>query len=208
MKRSYTIKQFRSRENIDWDEVNVAPVDFFGWIKDGISYTPKTEARLAFVPGDGFYFKLTAFEKNPRAVCKKFGDMVCRDSCLEFFAAFDRSKPDYINFEFNSLGTAHIATGAGRKDRVMIDSVLPELPEVVADRLADCWSVTSGISLDALKLILGVDGSAFHSGYSFGGNFYKCGDDTEIEHYGMWNPCCTDHPDFHRPECFGELVIE
>lgn len=208
MKRSYTVKRFQTYSSIDWDNAEVAPIDFFGWIKSGIAYTPRTEARLVFVPDDGFYFKLTCFENDPRAVCENFGDMVCRDSCLEFFAAFDAEKPDYINFEFNSRGTAHIAVGPDRHGRVMIDSLLDELPRVTAERTADSWSIISGISLSDLHTLLGVDASVFCHGYSFGGNFYKCGDDTAIEHYGMWNPCATDHPDFHRPECFGVLTID
>ena len=46
------------------------------------------------------------------------------------------------------------------------------------------------------------------SGYTFKGNFYKCGDETDYPHFGMWNPVGTEKPDFHRPEYFGELIIE
>ena len=44
-------------------------------------------------------------------------------------------------------------------------------------------------------------------GVKLRGNFYKCGDLTRYEHYGMWNPVQSDTPDFHRPESFGELVL-
>ncbi|MGN1071022.1 MAG: carbohydrate-binding family 9-like protein [Candidatus Fimadaptatus sp.] len=40
------------------------------------------------------------------------------------------------------------------------------------------------------------------------GNVYKGGGKTRFEHYGMWNPVTSDHPDFHRPESFGLLVLE
>ena len=40
----------------------------------------------------------------------------------------------------------------------------------------------------------------------FTGNFYKCGDETEFPHYGMWSEAVSDTPDFHRPECFGRLI--
>jgi hypothetical protein len=39
------------------------------------------------------------------------------------------------------------------------------------------------------------------------GNFYKCGEDMTPQHYGSWNPVTAKEPDFHRPECFGDLVI-
>jgi hypothetical protein len=44
-------------------------------------------------------------------------------------------------------------------------------------------------------------------GYRMAGNFQKCGDKTENPHCGCWNPILSPEPDFHRPECFGELVI-
>ena len=40
------------------------------------------------------------------------------------------------------------------------------------------------------------------------GNFYKCGDDTKYPHFGCWNEVVWEEPDFHRPECFGDLILE
>ena len=39
------------------------------------------------------------------------------------------------------------------------------------------------------------------------GNFCKCADGTESRHFLTWSPVHTEHPDFHRPEFFGELVF-
>jgi hypothetical protein len=39
-------------------------------------------------------------------------------------------------------------------------------------------------------------------------NFYKCADNTRIPHYVSWNPIEVASPDFHRPEFFGELLLE
>ena len=38
-------------------------------------------------------------------------------------------------------------------------------------------------------------------------NFYKCGDDLPVPHFVSWNPITTEKPNFHRPECFGELIL-
>ncbi len=40
------------------------------------------------------------------------------------------------------------------------------------------------------------------------GNFYKCGDLTAHPHYVTWSPVGTPGPDFHRPEFFGELLLD
>jgi hypothetical protein len=39
------------------------------------------------------------------------------------------------------------------------------------------------------------------------GNFYKCGDETEFKHYGMWNLIENSTPDFHLPEYFGKIIF-
>ena len=38
------------------------------------------------------------------------------------------------------------------------------------------------------------------------GNLYKCGG--ENQHYVSYYPVQTEKPDFHRPEFFGEFVLE
>ena len=53
--------------------------------------------------------------------------------------------------------------------------------------------------------ILGLDTD--HKPEKLLGNFYKCGDATEMPHYLSWNPIQTERPDFHRPEFFGELYL-
>ena len=42
---------------------------------------------------------------------------------------------------------------------------------------------------------------------AFFGNFYKC-DESLHPHFGSWNPIEAPAPDFHRPECFGKLMLE
>ncbi|WP_269636734.1 carbohydrate-binding family 9-like protein [Paenibacillus forsythiae] len=46
------------------------------------------------------------------------------------------------------------------------------------------------------------------SGVTFPGNFYKCGDETPIPHYGCWSMVNSASPDYHLSRCFWELVLE
>ena len=86
------------------------------------------------------------------------------------------------------------------------------LISILATILSGCSSSGKNNSatetLSLLCKILGVDSHPFGHGYTFRGNFYKCGDETAIPHYGMWNPVGTENADFHRPEYFGDFVIE
>lgn len=70
-------------------------------------------------------------------------------------------------------------------------------------RTAGGWDVTYELPFRLLRLFF----PEFVPSGTIRGNFYKCGDLTEQEHYLAWNPVDADHPDFHRPEFFGELLF-
>lgn len=188
----------------DWNDIPAALLDETPWMKD---YVPQTQAQVVFVPGDAFYTRLTCRETNPKAVYHNFFEDVYKDSCMEFFAAWDNSKPDYINIEMNSNGAALIAVGPDRNARTRIDEKIEKPFCVTPSKTAETWSVTVRIPLADLAKIYGMDVSVFKAGYTFRGNFYKCGDETPVEHYNMWNRVGTEAPDYHRPEYFGTLVI-
>ena len=61
-------------------------------------------------------------------------------------------------------------------------------------------------SLDFIGKTFGK--TQFSRGEVIKGNFYKCGDKTEIPHFGMWSPIDSEKPNFHQPQFFGEMEIE
>ena len=68
------------------------------------------------------------------------------------------------------------------------------------------WTVEYSIPFSFIEEYFGkLD---IRPGFRFKGNFYKCGDETKYTHYGCWNPIKVASPDFHRPEFFGDLVLE
>lgn len=68
------------------------------------------------------------------------------------------------------------------------------------------WAVQYSIPFTFIEKYFGkLD---IKSGYRLEGNFYKCGDETKYPHYGCWNPIKISSPDFHRPEFFGDLILE
>ena len=184
-----------ARSSDDIMRARIAKIDEYVW---GGEYRPKANARLIFVPGDGFYAKLTAYEKDPRAVYKNDMDPVYTDSCLEFFAAY---KPGgYINCEMNANGAVLSAYGKDRSHRTPLNKICGVFPEVTAAKYGDRWTVTAHITLDIIKIVYGS--CDFAPGDVIYGNFYKCGDKCEIPHYGSYSPVGTPGPDFHRPEYF------
>ncbi len=191
--------------DVDWNTVPVAHIDNFFWYE---GHSPKTTAQLVYVTDFGFILHMTCAEVNPKATYHNYNEHVYKDSCMEFFCDY-LGDGRYINMEMNSLGTLLSCIGPDRYDRTPIaDFSGGKIFPVKGEVCDGTWSVTAAIPASLLCKILGVDSIPFGSGYTFRGNFYKCGDETAVIHYGMWNPIGTEKADFHRPEYFGTLVIE
>ena len=200
MKR-YTVKTV---DTPDWEVIPKAYIDEYPW---GGDYRPVSYAQLAFVPGKGFAVRLTCFESDPKALYHNYNEPVYKDSALEFFAAFNSGSPYYVNLETNSNGAFLAAKRTCRKDKVPLDRIIDVTRiKVKGVREADRWYVEYIYPLDVIRDIFGV--SEFPSGYTCRGNFFKCGDETDAPHFGTYNPITAPEPDFHRPECFAEFVME
>lgn len=130
------------------------------------------------------------------------------DSCCEFFLA---PCPEYYyNMEINCIGSVLMAKGSGRGDRVQVDpakvagiirhtSLEHKLYDIQGG--SHSWSVAILVPFE----LVGLDPENLPE--SVACNFYKCGDLTATPHFVTWNPVPCEHPDFHRPEFFGELVF-
>jgi hypothetical protein len=192
----------RVEKEIDFSRAEKAEISTYKWTE---GYAPKAYGELIFVEEKGFALRMTAFEDTPKAVYTKYDEPVYKDSCLEFFVSFNLDNGKYMNFEMNANGAFLSAVRTDRKNKTEIDKLAP-LPEVKPFKGDGFWGVETFFSLDFVEKTAGK--SSFARGESFKGNFYKCGDETEIPHFGMWSPVGTENPDFHRPEFFGTLTIE
>ena len=161
----------------DWAVAPRAQIDQLLW-------KPQTQitAYAQLVCGDDRLFvHLHADEDAIRAEETDPLAQPCQDSCLEFFGI-----------------------GTGRDDLVR------SLPTQGVGALnAHCtrsetgWDLYYSLPFSLLRLFF----PAFHPHGIMRGNFYKCGDLTQQEHYLAWNRVACAEPDFHRPEFFGELVF-
>lgn len=194
----------------EWDKVPVASIDSFHWEKE-IFVRPRSYAKLCAVEGKGLYARLWSFEKDVRAVFENRDEPVYRDSCLEFFMCpFENSAVPYINFEMNSKGVILSEYGAGRgKERTRLISLSEEAPEVSVFTVNENGETAWGVSLFVSeKLMSDITKTDFKiKPMTLRGNFYKCGDDTPIPHFGAFSPVGPVENGFHNPEMFGELVF-
>jgi hypothetical protein len=172
------------------------------------SYRPDVRFNIAWGERE-IYIKYYVRESNVKAEKKATNEMVCEDSCVEFFVS-PADDGIYYNFEFNPIGTALLGSGHGRHDSSRADeSVVKGIRrlttmgnEPFAEIAGDIrWSLTVAIPLETFfrHKITDLRGKTFRA------NFYKCGDKLSNPHYVTWNPVGTEKPDYHRPEYFGEL---
>ncbi len=136
-------------------------------------------------------------------------EMVCEDSCVEFFVS-PENDGIYYNLEFNAIGTCLLGEG---KDRLTSTRVNPEIiskirrlttagGEPIKERTGEfTWSITIAIPFEVFfrHQVKSLKGKIFRA------NFYKCGDMLTVPHYVTWNPVGTRNPDYHQPEHFGLL---
>lgn len=198
-----SVYHIKTCDCVCFEEAPKAEIACYKWVE---GYTPKAFAQLIYVKDLGFALHMEAYEFDPKAVYTVYNQDVYKDSCLEFFVNFNPEQPLYINFEMNANGAFLSALRPGRKGKKPIHEILSDLPAVRAEKHEDHWCVDAFFTLAQIETLFGK--SVFAAGDVIKGNFYKCGDETPIPHFGMWSPVEVDQPDFHRPEFFGTLIIE
>jgi len=214
MKKAEVKKILLSKEIPDLDEVSEAldkqteryQIKTLNW--KGYDYKPDVSFSIAY--GDReIFLKYYIAEDYFKAEKTEANQMVCEDSCVEFFVS-PENDGIYYNLEFNGIGTILLGTGTGRADskradpdiisRIRRKSTVGEKP-VKEKKGKFEWSITIAIPVDVF----------FHhkigdlKGKTFRANFYKCGDMLSVPHYVTWNPVGTENPDYHQPEYFGML---
>jgi len=182
------------------------PVDEINW--DDFSYKPRVKFVMAYCKSV-IFLKFYVTEEHFKAEKILTNEMVCEDSCVEFFVS-PADDGIYYNLEFNAIGTCLMGSGTGRENSHRCDpgliSSISRKTSLGGNPLGPAegeisWTIT-----------LAIPSSVFfrHSikkleGMEFRANFYKCGDRLPVPHYLSWNPVGTSRPDFHQPRYFGKL---
>jgi hypothetical protein len=199
----YTIKTISSKSEID--SCPQFQVDKYNW---GGDYRPETFGALAFIPGTGFYVKMTCKEKNPTANYTQPMDPVKYDSTMEAFFQFypEEFPTTYLNFEANSKGAMYAKYGAGRKDRKPYPASLYEACACTGTVYEDYWTLEITIPLELIDFVYGK--SDFKSGDTITCNFFKIKESEGMTHFGSFTVIENETPNFHLPQFFAKATID
>lgn len=191
-----------------WKVVPTLLIDNYLWMDN--AYKPKVEVKICYSNNSLFaYFKV--FEKEITATYTEINDLVHKDSCVEFFInLFPNTTEKYFNFEVNAIGTMHAGFGA-IGSRVLLEK--DEIKEIqISSTLVKPFTGCHGN--EYWEIFYKIPISIFEKQYKLKftatdakGDFYKCGDNTKHEHYGVWNNIVSDRPNFHLSNYFGELTF-
>jgi len=192
------------------DNLEGNPVNIELWPNYSKYYdVPKVSFKIAH-GGDGIFIKYDVEEHEVLAKYRKTNDPVYKDSCVEFFIAFDNDK-SYYNLEFNRLGTCLGGFGPHEESRTFLPAELLEtikyertiLQKRETKEPVINWTLTLAIPVSVfryhkLNSLKGKKGSV---------NFYKCGDNLTQPHYLAWNNIKVPKPSFHQPDFFGSAAF-
>lgn len=166
----------------------------------GVESPFHTEAQLLYTE-EAIYVHFKTDERPLLARRTERDSMVCEDSCMEFFFSPDETDAHYLNFEINPLGTLYLHRNTSRYDTHAVNAP-NELFEIKSVITQKHWELFYKIPFDFIL-------SHFDKiTQNCRANFYKCGEDTPVEHYACWNEIHLENPDFHCPQFFGRLVFQ
>ncbi len=191
------------------NNTNLVSINTINW--QDYKYMPDVKFRIAHTNNE-ILLKFYVIEKNPKALETKTNGNVYKDSCVEFFLS-PSANGYYYNFEFNCIGTAHLAYGKNRNDRKLLDKKIVQSIKAKSSLGEKALDLNDGNKAWNMLLIIPKstminDKTLKWSGLKAKGNFYKCGDETTEMHFVTWNPIVTEKPDYHQYSFFGDLIFE
>jgi hypothetical protein len=218
MKKELLVKQLKVPESATITEIGamlekdteLQAIALVNW--DAFSYAPDVKFRIAH-SNNQIWLKFYVTENHILAQHTETNSATHRDSCVEFFVDPEQTG-SYYNFEFNCIGTVHLAYGAGRNERTFITPTIIDNEIQIVSTLGNealdekgeeqQWEMTVVIPKSVFIHNKGLQLNQLTAN----ANFYKCGDDTTQPHYLTWSPVGTGRPDFHQPDYFGVLRFE
>lgn len=188
----------------NWEKVPKANIDCYQWESEQ-KYRPQNSFQMCMVKNKGIYVRMKTDETVIRIACRRRDEPVYEDSCLEFFFKPFEERSEYINIEVNAYGAYLSQFGSGKENRVFIKSLTEEAPQVKSQITDNGWQTEIFVPCNLFKDLYGLEFAADEGDYY--GNFYKCGDKTEVYHYGSFAPMSQLPPGFHNPDLFAKITV-
>lgn len=197
-----------------WRQAETLQVAHFHRRSSG--HHPQTQAKVLH-DDDNLYVLFRVDDQYVRAAHTGYQELVCQDSCVEFFAQPDPRK-GYFNFEINCIGAmllyyiedpTRTAGGVEKytpvpQDLAQTMTMFHSIPEKIEGEITTpiIWRLEYAIPFTLLEAYLGPLQKS--PGTTWRGNFFKCADQCSHPHWASWSPI-GEALNFHQPKYFGIL---
>lgn len=173
--------------------------------QDGADPLQATAVRIAY-DEDALLLRFDCDDRDIWATHSRRDAPLWEEEVVELFAAPGKDDPsDYVEIEVNPLGAifdARITNPHGRRDSMRVDPTwnAAGLVAVVLRPSPGMWSAQLEIPWSDL-----CDGAPPRV---WRANFFRIERPRDGDHeFSCWSPTLADPPDFHKPACFGRLVL-
>lgn len=191
-----------------WRAAAVGRIDDYPW--DVTGYRPETAFQAVWT-AEGLALRYETVERELQITRRGLHPRVCDDSAVELFVMPAPARDGrYVNLECNPLGAMYVGVGTGREDNVLLRT--EPLAQFRAEaRIAPVtegyrWTQRFFVPFDFLRRHTALETPG--RGTRMRANFYKLAEAGPYPHCGCWNHIEWPVDDFHRPEFFGELLLD
>ena len=218
MNNSYTVKRASKTIALDagwdselWQSANELKVDYR--FDRGGTYKPDVSIRMLY-DDQRICGMFQVKDQYVIARARHNQDMVCRDSCVEFFVKPVNAER-YFNFEINCGGTIllyHIKNIGAKEFDLVPEADLATIerfhtmPKFIDEEITEpvTWYLGFGIPISFFEKYSGINPEL--AGQHWTANFTKCADYCSNPAWLSWQQ--FEKCSFHQPDKFGNLIFE
>lgn len=216
--KSFTVKKSAVPVALDagwdssvWADANVTKVDFA--FDRNSDHTPDVQIKMLH-DGENVCGLFRVEDNYIIARAEKDQDMVCQDSCVEFFVQ-PKDSEYYFNFEMNCGGTFLLYRCGDLKKKDFI--VIPDedmktfgryhsLPARITEEITEPTTWYLGFAIPVEFFVKYTNCAVPGSGTVWTANFTKCADRCSHPTWLSWMP--LEKCAFHVPAEFGQFIFE
>jgi hypothetical protein len=200
------IERRHSRGTLDDASWSRVPAVALRRAQDGADPLQATRVRVAH-DADALLLRFDCDDRDIWATYLRRDAPLWEEEVVELFLSPGTDDPStYFEIEVNPLGAifdARVMNPEGRRDSMRVDATwnAAGLVAVVSRPLPGLWSVS--IEIPWTDVCDGFPPPVWRA------NFLRIERPRDGNHeFSCWSPTLTDPPDFHKPRCFGRLVLD
>jgi hypothetical protein len=199
------VERLRAHGGLDDAAWSRVPAVALRRAQDGSEPLQATAVRTAY-DADALHLRFECDDRDIWATHSRRDAPLWEEEVVEVFAAPGEGDPsDYVEIEVNPLGAifdARVTNPYGTRDAMRVDAAWDAGGLIVAVSRPSPGRWTAQLEIPWSDLCDGVPPRVWRA------NFFRIERPRDgVPEFSCWSPTLVDPPDFHKPRCFGRLVL-